>query len=109
MPAFVPADRDISDPLPGDFWNLSSADWKRRDVNGSEVLPPLRNWRVARRHRPLDEALRLAIDNLLEVDVVLADGRFVTASEKENADLFWAVRAAAISASSRPSCSACIP
>jgi FAD/FMN-containing dehydrogenase len=34
----------------------------------------------------------LAIDSLLEVDVVLADGRFVTASEKENADLFWAVR-----------------
>jgi FAD/FMN-containing dehydrogenase len=34
----------------------------------------------------------LAIDNLLEVDVVLADGRFVTANEKEHADLFWAVR-----------------
>ncbi len=34
----------------------------------------------------------LAIDNLLEVDVVLADGRFVTANERENADLFWAVR-----------------
>jgi FAD/FMN-containing dehydrogenase len=34
----------------------------------------------------------LAIDNLLEVDVVLADGRFVTANQDENADLFWAVR-----------------
>src|SRR3954452_12269857 len=34
----------------------------------------------------------LAIDNLLEVDGVLADGRFVIANEKENADLFWAVR-----------------
>jgi len=34
----------------------------------------------------------LTIDNLLEVDMVLADGRFVTANEKENADLFWAVR-----------------
>jgi FAD/FMN-containing dehydrogenase len=34
----------------------------------------------------------LAIDNLLEVDVVLADGSFVTANEKDNADLFWAVR-----------------
>ncbi|MGZ8203249.1 MAG: FAD-binding oxidoreductase [Burkholderiales bacterium] len=34
----------------------------------------------------------LAIDNLLEADLVLADGRFVKASEKENADLFWAIR-----------------
>src|SRR5579862_339213 len=34
----------------------------------------------------------LTIDNLLSVDMVLADGRFVTASAKENTDLFWAVR-----------------
>ena len=34
----------------------------------------------------------LTIDNLLGVDMVLADGSFVTANEKENADLFWAVR-----------------
>jgi FAD/FMN-containing dehydrogenase len=34
----------------------------------------------------------LAIDNLREVDVVTADGALVTASETENADLFWAVR-----------------
>ena len=34
----------------------------------------------------------LTIDNLLGVDMVLADGRFVTASMDENPDLFWAVR-----------------
>jgi FAD/FMN-containing dehydrogenase len=34
----------------------------------------------------------LTIDNLLAVDMVLADGRFVTANDKENPDLFWAVR-----------------
>jgi hypothetical protein len=34
----------------------------------------------------------LTIDNLLAVDMVLADGRFVTADAKTNADLFWAVR-----------------
>ncbi len=34
----------------------------------------------------------LTIDNLLAVDLVLADGRFVTASAEEHTDLFWAVR-----------------
>ena len=34
----------------------------------------------------------LTIDNLLEADVVLADGSFVTANEKMNSDLFWALR-----------------
>jgi FAD/FMN-containing dehydrogenase len=34
----------------------------------------------------------LTIDNLLSVDMVLADGSFVTANEGQNQDLFWAVR-----------------
>lgn len=34
----------------------------------------------------------LTIDSLLSADVVLADGRFVTASADEHADLFWALR-----------------
>src|SRR5215469_2203173 len=34
----------------------------------------------------------LTIDNLLAVDMVLADGSFVTSSAKEHPDLFWAVR-----------------
>jgi hypothetical protein len=34
----------------------------------------------------------LTIDNLLEVDMVLADGRFVTANADDHPDLFWAVR-----------------
>ena len=34
----------------------------------------------------------LTIDNLLAVDIVLADGSFVTANSKEHSDLFWAVR-----------------
>ncbi len=34
----------------------------------------------------------LTIDNLLEADVVLADGSSVVASAEENSDLFWALR-----------------
>src|SRR5215210_1703725 len=48
----------------------------------------------------------LTIDNLLEVDVVLADGRFVTASADKNEDLFWAVRGGGVTSASLPrSCS----
>jgi FAD/FMN-containing dehydrogenase len=34
----------------------------------------------------------LTIDNLLEADVVLADGSFVTANSQSHPDLFWALR-----------------
>ncbi|HET8844871.1 MAG TPA: FAD-binding oxidoreductase [Ktedonobacteraceae bacterium] len=40
----------------------------------------------------LSRTLGLTLDNLLSVDMVLADGSFVTASAEERADLFWAVR-----------------
>ncbi|OJJ65581.1 hypothetical protein ASPBRDRAFT_70307 [Aspergillus brasiliensis CBS 101740] len=36
----------------------------------------------------------LAIDNLLWVRMILADGRIVTASEEQHPDLFWAIRGA---------------
>lgn len=36
----------------------------------------------------------LTLDNILSVEIVLASGEIVTASEKENEDLFWAVRGA---------------
>jgi FAD binding domain-containing protein/berberine-like enzyme len=43
-------------------------------------------------HGHLTRRYGLTIDSLLGVDMVLADGTFVKASEKENEDLFWAVR-----------------
>jgi FAD/FMN-containing dehydrogenase len=43
-------------------------------------------------HGYLSRRYGLTIDNLLEVDVVLADGRLVTANERQHDDLFWAVR-----------------
>src|SRR5262249_34405582 len=40
----------------------------------------------------LARSFGLTLDNLLSVDMVLADGSFVTANEHEHPDLFWAVR-----------------
>ncbi len=40
----------------------------------------------------LSRKFGLTIDNLLEVDMVLADGSIVTANKSQNEDLFWAVR-----------------
>ena len=45
-----------------------------------------------RRHGLADATGRPGLDNLESVEIVVADGRVLRASEQENPDLFWAVR-----------------
>lgn len=48
----------------------------------------------------LTRAYGLSIDNLVSADVVTADGKFVTASEHQNEDLFWGFAAGAATSAS---------
>ncbi|EXF83009.1 hypothetical protein CFIO01_08050 [Colletotrichum fioriniae PJ7] len=43
-------------------------------------------------HSPLSPKYGIAADSVLSIDVVTPDGRFVTANEKQNTELFWALR-----------------
>lgn len=43
-------------------------------------------------HGHLSRKYGLTIDNLLAAEIVLANGDFVTASDQEHQDLFWAIR-----------------
>mmetsp|Transcript_11520 Transcript_11520/g.18970 ORF Transcript_11520/g.18970 Transcript_11520/m.18970 type:complete len:236 (+) Transcript_11520:727-1434(+) len=43
-------------------------------------------------HGYLERVHGLGIDNLLQAEVVTADGSILTASAKENPDLFWAIK-----------------
>ncbi|KAJ5397076.1 hypothetical protein N7509_005189 [Penicillium cosmopolitanum] len=43
-------------------------------------------------HSPMSSIYGLAADQVLALEVVLANGRFVTVTEENNPDLFWAIR-----------------
>ncbi|RAH78611.1 FAD-binding domain-containing protein [Aspergillus japonicus CBS 114.51] len=43
-------------------------------------------------HSPMSSVYGLAADQVLALEVVLANGRFVTVTEQSNPDLFWALR-----------------
>jgi FAD/FMN-containing dehydrogenase len=66
-------------------WALSSGDYGGVGVGGLATAGGI-GW-LARKYG-------LTIDHLRAVDIVLADGSVVHASDAENADLFWAVRGA---------------
>jgi hypothetical protein len=76
---------DVAAALEPYGWALSSGDYGGVGVGGLATAGGI-GW-LAREHG-------LTIDHLRAADMVLADGSVVRASEKENPDLFWAVRGA---------------
>ncbi|MGD8167428.1 LLM class flavin-dependent oxidoreductase [Herbiconiux sp. P16] len=76
---------DVAAALAEHGWALSSGDYGGVGVGGLATAGGI-GWLV-REHG-------LTIDHLRAVEIVLADGRVVRASDDENAELFWAVRGA---------------
>lgn len=76
---------DVAAALAPYGWALSSGDYGGVGVGGLATAGGI-GW-LAREHG-------LTIDHLRAVEMVLSDGSVVRASDKENADLFWAVRGA---------------
>ena len=70
-------------PLRSTRWRRRSASSPRPGIAGLTLSGGI-GW-LRRKHG-------LAADNLVSLEVVTADGRVLTASEAENADLFWALR-----------------
>lgn len=76
---------DVANAIAPYGWALSSGDYGGVGVGGLATAGGV-GW-LARQHG-------LTIDHLRAVEMVLADGSVVRASDSENADLFWAVRGA---------------
>ncbi|MBV9790085.1 MAG: LLM class flavin-dependent oxidoreductase, partial [Chloroflexi bacterium] len=76
---------DVAATLEPYGWALSSGDYGGVGVGGLATAGGI-GW-LARKHG-------LTIDHLRAVEIVLADGSVVRASDQENPDLFWAVRGA---------------
>jgi alkanesulfonate monooxygenase SsuD/methylene tetrahydromethanopterin reductase-like flavin-dependent oxidoreductase (luciferase family)/FAD/FMN-containing dehydrogenase len=76
---------DVAAALAPYGWALSSGDYGGVGVGGLATAGGI-GW-LSREHG-------LTIDHLRAVEMVLADGSVVRASDEENADLFWAVRGA---------------
>lgn len=43
-------------------------------------------------HSPMSPLVGLGADQILSIEIVTPDGHFITVDEKQNPDLFWAIR-----------------
>lgn len=70
----------------------AAADRGRYVSSGWAITVGIAGWSLGGGHGPFAQNAGLGADNILEVDIVLANGTLITANERENSDLWWAVR-----------------
>lgn len=61
-------------------------------IPGGSTVGVVGGWMAAGGHGGLTSKLGLGSDQVLSINVVTADGRFVTADPETNEDLWWALR-----------------
>jgi ribonuclease T2 len=61
-------------------------------VTGWASTVGIAGWSIGGGHGPLAPSMGSGVDNVVEVEIVTADGSVVTANSKENSDLLWALR-----------------
>lgn len=70
----------------------SAAENDRFIVSGWATTVGVIGWSVGGGHGPMAPGYGLGVDNILEVEVVLANGTLVVANAQQNSDLWWALR-----------------
>jgi ribonuclease T2 len=70
----------------------SAADNNRFVTSGWATTVGIIGWSLGGGHGPFGPSTGLGVDNILEVELVTADGNLVVANATSNADLFWALR-----------------
>ena len=61
-------------------------------VGGADANVGIGGWLTGGGHSPISSKYGLGVDQVLEIEAVIANGTLVTANEHHNPDLFWALR-----------------
>lgn len=69
-----------------------AADQKRFITSGWATTVGVVGWSIGGGHGPMAPSKGLGVDNLLEVELVTADGILIRANSTHYSDLYWALR-----------------
>jgi ribonuclease T2 len=72
--------------------HLSAAQKDRVISSGWASTVGVVGWAIGGGHGPFAPSKGLGVDNILELDIITANGTFLTANAVNNTDLYWALR-----------------